>query len=141
MLKTKIHSLRLGPGQDLKLTLLKFAAEQQFLAATILSCVGSLSAIQLRMAGGKKSVSFPGPQEIVSFVGTFSKQGGHFHISLSDDSGQVKGGHLLEGNLIYTTAEVVILEMLDREFVREVDPLTGYLELKVNELNVLQGKP
>ena len=110
---------------------MNWAKSHQVKAATIVSCVGSLQKIHLRLAGGHQAVVFKGPQEIVSLVGTFSALGGHFHISLADDRGQVIGGHLLEGNLVYTTAELVILEMTDQEFTRELDEQTGYQELKI----------
>lgn len=131
MENTKIHSFRFQPGQDLKKSLLEWAKVHQIKAATLISCVGSLREIRLRLATGQQAVEFKGPQEIVSLVGTFSQSGGHFHLALADHQGQVVGGHLMEGNLVYTTAEVVILEMTDREFVREADPQTGYLELRI----------
>lgn len=131
MQNTKIHSLRLHPDQDLKKSLLEWSRAHQIKAAAILSCVGSLKVTQLRLASAKQAIELNGPQEILSFVGNFSVHGGHFHISLADSKGQVVGGHLLDGNIINTTAEIVILEMLDREFARQMDPKTGYLELKI----------
>ena len=50
-----------------------------------------------------------------------SIHGNHVHISLSDEKGNMIGGHLpLEDNecLIYTTAEVVFLQHVDSIFVR-----------------------
>lgn len=72
-----------------------------------------------------------GPFEIVSLVGTLSIHGIHVHISISDESGQTFGGHLLSGNLIHTTAEILLMESLDHEFFREFDTQTGYEELKI----------
>ena len=41
------------------------------------------------------------------------------------------GGHLLEGNRVYTTAEIVIGESTGRRFLRKDDGSTGYKELSV----------
>jgi len=49
-----------------------------------------------------------GPFEIVSLVGVIASPHAHLHISLSDSKGQVIGGHLVEDDIIYTTAEVNI---------------------------------
>ena len=131
MQNTKIHSLRFQPQQDLKKGLMDWAQTQKIKAATIVTCVGSLKSIHLRLAAGREGVKFQGPQEIVSLVGTFSMHGSHFHISLANDKGLVVGGHLLDGNLVHTTAEIVILEIKDKEFIRELDHQTGFLELKI----------
>lgn len=69
--------------------------------------------------------------EIVSLVGLLSKEGSHVHISLSDSTGTTIGGHLVEGCEIYTTAEIIIGIMPDYRFARELDPASGYQELKV----------
>ncbi len=43
----------------------------------------------------------------------------------------LSGGHLAEGSLVYTTAEVVIVELVGARFRREIDPATSYKELVV----------
>ncbi len=70
--------------------------------------------------------------EIVSLVGTLSTNGSHLHIALSDSLGNTIGGHLMEGNVIYTTAEIVIGEAEHLVFTRETDPQTTYKELKIS---------
>jgi predicted DNA-binding protein with PD1-like motif len=52
-------------------------------------------------------------------VGTVSISGSHLHLSISDSTGKTIGGHLLEDNLVYTTAEIVIGESKNLLFTRE----------------------
>ena len=68
--------------------------------------------------------------EIVSLVGTMCEDGAHLHISLADEEGKVIGGHLLSAS-IFTTAEVVLGEVVGACFSRVYDPLTGFPELSV----------
>ncbi len=55
----------------------------------------------------------------------------HLHLSIADTKGVVVGGHVLDGNLIYTTAEIVIGEADTLQFEREPDPASGWDELVV----------
>lgn len=119
------------PGQDLKLTLDAFAREKNLQAGFIVTCVGSLRRAVIRPAGQKEPLMLEQKFEIVSLTGTYSPDGSHLHIALSDSSGATIGGHLLEGNLIYTTAEIVVGEAKGLIFSREIDEGTGYKELKV----------
>ena len=73
--------------------------------------------------------------EIVSLVGVMATEGSHLHISLSDSIGTTLGGHLVDGNEIYTTAEIVLGIMPHYRFAREHDLASGYKELKVYEKN------
>ena len=126
------HAFRLTPGTDLKRELLAFAARHHFKAAAIVTCVGSLTEVCLRYANRPDGVTRRGHFEIVSLVGTFSEGGGHFHLAVADELGAMSGGHLLDGCLIYTTAEVVIIELTEVQFDRQVDDTFGYRELVVN---------
>jgi hypothetical protein len=45
-------------------------------------------------------------------------------LSMSDSLGVTTGGHLLDENLIYTTAEIVISESKNHIFTREKDGST-----------------
>jgi hypothetical protein len=51
-----------------------------------------------------------GKHEIVSLVGTLALDGDHLHIAVSDSTGRTIGGHLMEGSLVYTTAEIAVGE-------------------------------
>jgi predicted DNA-binding protein with PD1-like motif len=69
--------------------------------------------------------------EIVSITGTIAKGKAHIHLSCSDESGAVIGGHLVNGTIINTTCELVLMEIEKYDFSREFDENTGYKELIV----------
>ena len=121
---------RLKPGKDLKGEIEKMVKENNIKAGCILSVVGSLSKASLRLADGKKVKSWDKPFEIVSGTGTVSVNGCHIHIAISDEDGDVFGGHLKEGCVVNTTAEIVLLVFPDTEYKRVFDEETGYDELK-----------
>lgn len=125
------YTFRLKPGQDLKAELFRIAKENSLKAAAIVSGVGSLKMLSLRLADGKKTAVFDGPHEIVSMTGTLSAEALHVHLSASDSSGKTIGGHLVDGNPIYTTCELVLVEQTDIQYSREEDPTYGYKELVV----------
>lgn len=127
----KVFALRLRPGQDLRKEIERFTREKSFKAGFIITTVGSLEKVTLRLADQKNTSNFEGKFEIVSLVGTLSQDGVHLHISLSDSSGRTIGGHLVEGCQIYTTAEIVIGEAKGIVFGRAADKLTGYEELTI----------
>ena len=97
----------------------------------MVTCVGSLQTARLRMAGAKDIIERDGPFEILSLVGTWTPEGGHLHISLSDGTGKVWGGHLSTNSLIYTTAEIVIVDIGQHTPIRRYDSNTGYDELYI----------
>ncbi|MFM8832271.1 MAG: PPC domain-containing DNA-binding protein [Cytophagales bacterium] len=134
-LKSTAHfyTIRLKPHQDLKAELMVFAKENHLKAAFIATCVGSLEKVNLRYANQQNGTQQSGHFEIVSLVGTFNDASAHLHLSVSDSKGKTLGGHLLDGNKICTTAEIVIGELTDDAFTREVDSTYGYNELKVNK--------
>lgn len=105
--------------------------ENHLQAAWISTCVGSLRSLRLRLANRNQISEFAGYQEIVSLTGTLCADGVHVHLSAADENGVTRGGHLVEGNLIYTTAEIVILEEPELHFQRLPDEQTGSNELRV----------
>jgi predicted DNA-binding protein with PD1-like motif len=129
--KADFYTLRLKPKMDLRKLILAFAKEKEIKAGCIVSCVGSLEQFHIRFANQQTGQLQKGYFEIVSFTGTFSESNCHLHISVSDSNGHVFGGHLLDDNLIYTTAEIIITDLVDVEFNREIDPTFGYHELVV----------
>jgi predicted DNA-binding protein with PD1-like motif len=131
MLQSKLYTIRLKPGADLKKSLMSFASENHLKTASIVTGVGSLTQYHLRFANQKEGAKKSGHFEIVSLVGTLTEKGGHLHLSVSDDKGATIGGHLLDENIIYTTAEITLVEDLQSEFIRETDETFGYQELKV----------
>ncbi len=128
-----VYALRLRPGQDLKKELDAFAREHHLQAGFIMTCVGSVRQVAIRPADQQVPLTRHQKFEIVSLVGTLSPDGSHLHISLSDSTGTTIGGHLLEGNEIYTTAEIVIGEARNLQFHRKIDAETTYKELTVEK--------
>lgn len=126
-----IHPLRLLPGQDLKQEIQAFARRESMSAGWMLTCVGSLTQFHLRYANQPHGSRGQGHFEILSLVGTLSLHGLHLHLCLGDEQGRTLGGHLLEGNLIYTTAELVIGSSPDFVFTRQHDGSTPYPELHI----------
>ena len=126
-------ALRLRPGADLKAELLALAAREGFRAGRVLTCVGSLSRVRLRLAGDAEHASWQDPFEIFALTGTLSKDGGHLHLAVADPQGRTLGGHLAEGCTVRTTAEVVLAADDRLVFAREHDPATGYDELVIRE--------
>ncbi len=127
----KAIPLRLQPGVDLRQALEAWIVEQQEQAACLISAVGSLSVAQLRFAGAAEATGIHGELEILSLSGTLSPDGAHLHIAVADSSGSVIGGHLCMGSLVRTTAELVIGLLPEWRFSRELDPATGYPELRI----------
>lgn len=133
-LSMNVFALRLTPGQDLKKTLDAFTIETNLQAGFIVTCVGSLRKVVIRPADSKEPLFREQKFEIVSLTGTLSPDGSHLHIALSDSAGVTIGGHLLEGNLIYTTAEIIVGEAEGVLFRREQDAETGYKELTIKRI-------
>eukprot|EP00904_Undaria_pinnatifida_P004572 jgi/Undpi1/14115/HiC_scaffold_9.g03766.m1 len=163
------YALRLRPGEELKGALTDFVSDKGIRAGFIISCVGSVRNVILRLAGAER----PGPAspptqnanndpesclpegeeerrmgcgqnqqqpflctgpddrfEVLSLVGTLSRDGLHLHASLGDEEGTVSGGHLVRA-IIHTTAEIVVGEASALAFSRAMDPDTGFKELVV----------
>lgn len=124
-------SFRLRPGQDLKQEIQRIAETEKIKAGAILTCVGSLTDLTLRLANQDGPTVWRGHFEILSLSGTVSTNGSHLHLSAADSTGRTFGGHLLDGCTIYTTAEIVLAVLPDVAFVREPDPTFGYRELVI----------
>ena len=126
-----IHPFRLPPNTDLRAGIEAYVNQHDIQAGWILTCVGSLTEYHLRFANQSVGAKGEGHFEIVSLVGTVSVHGCHLHVCLADSTGRTLAGHLLKGNLIYTTAEIVLGESPSHVFTREPDPRTGYSELVI----------
>ena len=124
--------VRLTKGMDLKRSLAKIVTEHNIKAGSIASCVGCVSQLQIRLAGAQNTLLKQESLELVSVMGTLTPEHQHVHISLSDKQGHVWGGHLMEGTIIDTTAELIIHSYPNLTFSREMDENTGYTELQVN---------
>ena len=160
------HAFRLPPNYPLKQSLLEcaetiFARDKKCSSLFVMTCVGSLKGVKLRLANASKRDIIIGPDnsnssgndtastmmggsndvrewiderfEIVSLTGTFCRDGScHLHLAIADANGNSFGGHLLEGR-VFTTAEIVLGSAENVEFTREMDDETGYKELVVKQ--------
>lgn len=127
----KTYAIRLRPGEDLKNALRAFTLEKNVNAGAILTAVGSLTQASLRYAGQHKSILIIKDLEILSLVGTLCSDGPHLHLTIGDGQGTTLGGHVMEGCIIRTTAEIVIVDLPGTIFKREKDLETGYDELLI----------
>lgn len=139
----RFYALRLNPGDELKTSLLGFCEDHGLRAAAVVTCVGSLSGAQLRMAGADQYntashiKTYAERFEIVSLVGTVgagargAEPKCHLHLSLSDEAGRTLGGHVVGGCTVFTTAEIVLVELTELAFPRLHDEATGFPELSI----------
>lgn len=139
---TRMHVLRLGPGEDILECLYRYSRVLQIGAASVVSTVGSLNRTNIRYANQADGEQLTGHFEIVSLTGNIDMQSeslevlgsGHLHIAVATETGGTIGGHLLTGNTVYTTAEITIVELNKAQFYRAADDApggSGYYELKV----------
>lgn len=131
----KPHALRLKPGQDLKKALLAYCQSHSLKAGFVIGGIGSLKTLNIRLADSTSQIQSTESFEILSLQGSLTELSVHLHISVADSEGHSWGGHLLNGCEVYTTAEILILELSDLEFSRQIDPMTGYSELVVKPKN------
>ena len=123
--------LRLHPGDDLRGALEAAVRAAGWEAAFVIAGIGSLLDARLRLAGAAETMQWPGDSEILSLSGSLSPDGAHLHAALSLPDGRVVGGHVVPGNRVRTTAEVLVLPLPDWRFRRVADPATGWAELDI----------
>ena len=130
----KTHVFRLRRGSDLLKALQEYARTRRIAAGTVVSGVGCVTRARVRDASGVTVRELNAPLEIVSLMGTLSAARTHLHIALAREDLTVLGGHLMEGCIVNTTAEVVLLELDGVRFGAEWDGETGYDELAILSL-------
>ena len=123
--------IRLTPGADLRRALEAAGADQCTGSAFVVAGIGSLVEASLRYAGKSTEDQLAGPLEILSLSGSLSASGAHLHMSVSDASGRVYGGHVGYGSTVRTTAEVLVAPLSGWSLTRAPDATTGFNELVV----------
>lgn len=123
--------IRLEPGADLRRALEQKAGELPNHSAFVVAGIGSFSSVSIRLAAADQETRLSGPFELISLSGTLSANGAHLHMVIASESGQVMGGHVGYGNVIRTTAEVLLVSPEGWALSRAHDPATGYPELQV----------
>ena len=124
-------AFRLKPDEDLKQALQAFTQKQDIKAGCILSAIGSLKQASIRFANRDTTTFLQDKFEILSLNGTLATTGIHIHIAIANSQGETIGGHLENGCIIYTTAEIVIGVSKEFTFDRTIDKQTGYKELEI----------
>lgn len=133
----RFYALRLLPGQDVLSALREFIQQRQLHAAWIAGCTGSLTNVALRFAAQETTTRLTGTFEVISLGGTLELTGEHLHLSVSDENGAMTGGHVMPGNTVRTTLELVIGELTSLAFRRQPCPLSGYEELVITDRDVI----
>jgi len=128
---SQFYSLRLQPGAELIEQLHQFIQVNHIKAGWIASVVGSLSSVSLRYAGCEWTSLIEGKFEVIALGGTLDSQFEHLHMSVADETGRVIAGHVMSGNIVRTTLELIIGELCDVEFSRQHCVLSGYDELVI----------
>jgi predicted DNA-binding protein with PD1-like motif len=123
--------LRLSPGADLRKSLEELAQGALAGGAFVVAGIGSLGHAWLRLAGAAEETPVEGPVEILTLSGTITPDGAHLHMTVADRHGHVRGGHVGYGNIVRTTAELLLSPVPGWQLTREVDPQTGFKELRV----------
>lgn len=132
----RIVAARMSPGEDVLLGLEKICAEYGIKNGVILSGIGSLDGAQFfnpvplkeKKSGfgyGKEIVLY-GPIELVGLSGMICHNDKdetllHVHWALTDQHGNGHGGHLIEGNKVLMTVDVIIGEIDGMEMGRGYD--------------------
>ncbi|WP_399685435.1 PPC domain-containing DNA-binding protein [Xenophilus sp.] len=123
--------LRLPPGADLRRALEAEAAAFAPEGCFVVSGIGSLRDPRLRLAGRNEADAWPGDFELLTLAGTLTAGGAHLHMSIAGPDGAVLGGHVVEGNAVRTTVEVLLCRPAGWTLSRTADAATGYAELHV----------
>lgn len=134
---SKVLMIRVLPGSDVIEGIEEACQDLDIKNGAICSCIGSLQkasfliAVPLKTkvgAGYSDPINLDGPLELLSAQGTIGQeQNGdlfiHMHGLLSDQDGNVHGGHLIKGkNPVLITCEIMISQVKGVKVVRTYDP-------------------
>lgn len=121
---------RFSEGEDVLETITQVAKNAR-VSAGFFMLIGTLKTAKLGFfkEGTYETIEMNQPLEIVSCLGNISiKEGNvlaHAHMTVSNKSGQVFGGHVMPGCAIGVTGELAIVEAKGVKLHRRFDPETG----------------
>ncbi len=133
----KLVMIRVLPGSDIIEGIEEACRALDIQSGAISSCIGSLQKASFLIAvplktkvgeGYSDPINLDGPLELLSAQGTIGReQNGHLFIHmhglLSDQDGNVHGGHLIKGeNPVLITCEIMISQVKGVKMVRTYDP-------------------
>ena len=113
---SKIHILRVDPGEDLLACVEQFLAEKKVRQAVVLGGYGTLAASHLhwvrhnRIPAENYFGRTEGGIEILSMNGLVVENQAHIHVTLSTPVGAY-GGHLEPGCIAYVLCEIFFAEV------------------------------
>ena len=124
--------LKLAPGSDLRLSLEELA-QRDGLSGFVLGVVGNLTKASFQCPGQAEPTVLEGDLEVITLNGTFSPEGVHLHLSLSDGACQVWGGHLEPGTIVQKGVDLLIgvLEQREGRPARQTAAATPRIEIAV----------
>jgi len=138
---------RIPRGIDLITGIKQICKENDIKHGYVPMCIGSLIDARIIYAIPDENapigfvycnpVEIKGPLELLYVQGLIGledtgEQSVHMHILLSDKDMKVFGGHLIEGgNTVAATAEIIIHELDEAEFIRQYDEQTGFRLFKI----------
>ena len=125
----KQYVIRLEKGEEV-VSSIKDLCEKENVKLGSLSGIGAVNKVTAGLFKTKEkkyvSKTYEEDMEIVSLSGHVSSMNGetylHFHISVANEAGEVRGGHLTEA-CISATGELVLTEIegtVDREYSGEI---------------------
>lgn len=136
----RVAAFRLSPGEDLLLGIRSVCEKYDIRHGVILSGIGSLQGARFcdpaAQAGTKAGygygapVALSGPVELISASGCVceGEDGGvllHVHCCFADEHGRAFAGHLIEGNAVLLTADLVVGSFSGISMDRRLDPDLG----------------
>ncbi len=128
--------LNLESGSDLLLSIKDFAKIKNC-SGFVLGVVGNLSKVSIQCPGQKEPTILNGNLEIITLNGTFSPEGVHLHLSISDSNCHVFGGHLEAGSTILKMADILLGILSTKTINSKVDHVNNPRV----EIYVLPGCP
>jgi len=127
----KTFAFRLKPGNNLKKEIDSVANANCISAGCIATAVGGHTTYNIWFANQPNGTTETRHFKMVSLTGTLFINGYHIHISVADSTGKTIGGHGLEGNIVYTTAGIVLQSTSAFTFSRQKDGTTPWHELQI----------
>ena len=124
--------LKLAPGSDLRLSLEELA-QRDGISGFVLGVVGNLTKASFQCPGQAEPTVLEGDLEVITLNGTFSPEGVHLHLSLSDGACQVWGGHLEPGTIVQKGVDLLIgvLEQHEGRSTRQTTAAAPRIEIAV----------
>ena len=122
--------LKLAPGSDLRLSLEELA-QREGSSGFVLGVVGNLTKASFQCPGQAEPTVLEGDLEVITLNGTFSPEGVHLHLSLSDGACQVWGGHLEPGTIVQKGVDLLIGVLEQRDASPAPQAATPRIEIAV----------